>query len=142
MFNAAMTENDIRRAVLRAVIKTMFDNVPNQFATAIGKPPGQINDMLSTPPRKSFGAKIARQIEEKIGLEKYYLDNISNVGGTPAYNQERPTPLVANQDRVEYQTLTDAERELIIGFRNAPEEVKRHLVKSVAEYVKTDQKAA
>lgn len=45
-----MDIQETRRAVLRSLIKRRNDGVVRQFAIDIGKPDGQINDMLSTPP--------------------------------------------------------------------------------------------
>lgn len=58
-----MDIQETRRRVLRELIKTRNNGVVRQFASEIGKPDGQINDMLATPPRKSFGERVARQIE-------------------------------------------------------------------------------
>lgn len=69
---------DVRRGVLRAIITHRFGGVARQCALAIGKPEGQINDMLSTPPRKSFGEKIARQFEQLLDLQNGYFDDPKN----------------------------------------------------------------
>lgn len=61
-----------RRRVLRNLIDTRFDKVARHLAIAIGKPEGQINDMLAG--RKSFGEKVARQIENKLELGIGYFD--------------------------------------------------------------------
>ncbi|MBQ9240537.1 MAG: hypothetical protein IJ164_04250 [Duodenibacillus sp.] len=43
-----------------------------ELARAIGRANSQVNDMLTG--KKSFGAKIARSIEEKLSLSRGYLD--------------------------------------------------------------------
>jgi len=73
-----MSISDIRRAVLRELIRSRFDGVARQLALAAKKPEGQINDMLSVPPRKSFGEKVARQMENKLALPPGYFDQIAN----------------------------------------------------------------
>ena len=70
------TEN--RRQALRTLIEQEFDGVSRRLALAIGKPDRQINDMLSDPPRKSFGERMARHIEQKLGLPDYFLDRPIN----------------------------------------------------------------
>lgn len=80
--NEKMDIADVRRSVLKALIANRFGNVARQFAIAAGKAEGQINDMLSDPPRKSFGEKVARNIEKKLGLQIGYFDNIDN--GAPS----------------------------------------------------------
>jgi hypothetical protein len=65
---------DNRRKALATLIESRFDGVARQLALAIGKPERQINDMLSEPPRKSFGERVAREIEQKLNLPVYFLD--------------------------------------------------------------------
>jgi hypothetical protein len=69
-----MATAESRRAVLKELIRTRYDGVARQLAIAAGKPESQINDMLSDPPRKSFGEKVARQIEFNLGLADGYFD--------------------------------------------------------------------
>lgn len=138
-----MTDDDIRRAVLRTLIKRRFNDISNQFAVAVSKPPGQINDMLSTPARKSFGVRIARQFENTLGLGRFFFEDIKNAEAGGTYSQiSAVTDLGVNEPVVSYSDLNDDEQTLINGYRNAPEEVRRHLVGSVIEYVKTLVKTA
>ncbi len=58
-----MNIQNIRRANLRALIQRQYHGVARHFSLAVDKPEGQINDMLADPPRKSFGERVARQIE-------------------------------------------------------------------------------
>jgi phage repressor protein C with HTH and peptisase S24 domain len=46
----------------------------NAVAAAIGKPPNKASDLLNG--QGSFGAKIARELEEALGLPKGYFDGI------------------------------------------------------------------
>ena len=73
-----MSISEIRRSVLRELIRIRFDGVARQLALAAKKPEGQINDMLSMPPRKSFGEKVARQMEDALGLPTGYFDQPAN----------------------------------------------------------------
>ena len=144
MCNPLMEDADVRRAVLRELIRRDFNDTPNQFAVAIKKPPGQINDMLANPPRKAFGSRIARQIEIELGLDRLYFENAGNADSARFYaarKMEDPVTVV-NETVMGYQTLTAEERDLLNGFRNAPEEVRKHLVNSVREYIKTERSAA
>ena len=64
----------IRRNNLRELISQYPSQVA--FATAVEKSPQQIGGMLNGS--KSFGNRIARDIEEKLGLKTGYLDQASN----------------------------------------------------------------
>lgn len=88
---------DIRRKALRKLIAERFGGVARQMAIACKKPEGQINDMLSTPPRKSFGEKVARQIEQALGLPVGHLD----ADGDHA-RSDQSTPNRVAQDRATY----------------------------------------
>lgn len=135
-----MDEADIRRSVLRTLIDQRFDGVDNQFAIAVGKPAGQINDMLAKPPRKSFGSRIAREFENKLNLGKFYFEDLANAcHGNVAKYESGPSssaPQGVAEEVADYLSLTSEERELLNGFRNAPDEVRRHLVNSVREYIR------
>lgn len=98
-----MSTSETRRAVLRELIRSRFDGVARQLAIAAGKPEGQINDMLSTPPRKSFGEKVARQLEQKLGLQSGYFDQPSN-----SVSAGKVAPFVAQQS-APYKTGTIGE---------------------------------
>lgn len=78
-----MATAESRRAVLKELIRTRYDGVARQLAIAAGKPESQINDMLSDPPRKSFGEKVARQMEAKLGLVDGYFDRQIGHGNQP-----------------------------------------------------------
>lgn len=72
-----MKINEIRRLRLRQVIDSApFNGSAAEFSRAVGKPERQINDMLSTPPRKSFGEKVASAMCEKLGKSTDYFDKL------------------------------------------------------------------
>lgn len=79
---------DIRRKALRKLIDERFGGVARQLAIACKKPEGQINDMLSTPPRKAFGEKVARQMEETLGLPSGHFDADSDYNSLAKNTQE------------------------------------------------------
>lgn len=87
MCNARMEDDDIRRKVLRALIKAEFNDTANQYAIAVEKPPGQINDMLATPPRKAFGARVARSMEKKLGLPRLFFEDLNNAKALDEYSK-------------------------------------------------------
>lgn len=64
--------------IRRAKLKSLISQYPSQvaFATAVEKSPQQIGGMISGS--KSFGRKIARDIETKLGLPEGYLDQPEN----------------------------------------------------------------
>lgn len=80
--NTQMKQADIRRLVLAHFVER--DGL-SSFAKRVGKPDSQINDMLAG--RKSFGEKVARDIESKYDPSKppgwldslYTLDSLGGV---------------------------------------------------------------
>jgi len=129
-----MATAESRRARLRELIRTKYNGVARQFALAAGKPEGQINDMLSTPPRKSFGEKVARAMEEKAGLPDGYFDThglaapafqVSELA-PPDYSAKKTTP-----------PFSEEEQMLVAGYRVAnPErqQIIRDLAKQALEF--------
>ena len=99
----------IRREALRDLIKHRYDGVARQLAIAAKKPAGQINYMLSTPPRKTFGEKVARQIEHEMGLEPGYLDKPPLAYG----KNDKATPPKANQGAALYDFETAPIKEVV-----------------------------
>lgn len=79
--NADMDTAETRRAVLRSLIAKRFGGVARRLAAAVKKPDGQINDMLADQPRKAFGEKVARGMEQSLGLPAGYFDDVANVSG-------------------------------------------------------------
>jgi len=71
-----MNIQDIRREVLKAVIRRSFNNVARQLAGQVKRQDGQINDMLKG--RKAFGEKAARMFETDLNLPSGYFDDIRN----------------------------------------------------------------
>lgn len=72
-----MDIQDIRRAVMASHIQRAFRGIARQFALKVGKPEGQINDMLAG--RKAFGEKVARAMATKLDLPPDYFDHLTNV---------------------------------------------------------------
>jgi hypothetical protein len=70
--NKGMDIQELRRQQLREWIKFNHESVVMRFAAAINKPQPQVADMLSG--RKSFGEKVARQIEQLAKMPPMYLD--------------------------------------------------------------------
>jgi len=70
--NARMDIQDVRRARLQAIITKGWNGNVTAFATSIHKSPTQIADMLAG--RKSFGEKVARDIEKRGRLGHKSLD--------------------------------------------------------------------
>lgn len=130
---------DVRRQALRRLIATTFGGVARQMALACQKPERQINDMLATPPRKSFGEKVARNIEESLGLPPLYLDQEaeesapSKEQGWGAETQyaaktsgRSPSAPRAEESRV-YGLQSD-EQTLIDGYRLADDGLRRTML--------------
>ena len=67
-----MREQEIRRANLRAYMERECGGSPTELAVRTGKKVNQIQDMLAG--RKSFGEKVAREIEDALGMDPKALD--------------------------------------------------------------------
>lgn len=68
----SMDIQDTRRERLRLAIKELAGQNMTGLASRAGKSPSQISDMLSG--RKSFGEKVARDLEYRLGLPVGWLD--------------------------------------------------------------------
>lgn len=107
----------VRRQRLREWIKDNHKSVVLQFAQTVGKPQSQMADMLDG--RKSFGEKVARQLEKLARMPPLWLDMDPTGGGvrepTAAYHGiqlTRAGALLAAEwekldlaDRVEIETM-------------------------------------
>lgn len=90
-----------RRQKLRAEIDgPRFDGNQAAFCAAVKKSPQQINDMLSDPPRKAFGDKVARSMAERLGYDSLYFDDgllpSSNIAPSLTlayYAKQHPSPI-------------------------------------------------
>ena len=135
-----MNTPDIRRAVLRTLIDRDFGGVARRLALHLGKPDGQINDMLADPPRKSFGERIARAIEDAYPLPLGYLDQAINA--TPANQANEPAPasyktqaryskqamaLAAYYDRLPSDKKAEIEASMVAICLSIPEEKRSEL---------------
>lgn len=94
--NFPMDIQDIRRDVLKAVIKRSFNNVARQLALKVGRQDGQINDILKG--RKAFGEKAARMFEDKLDLTTGYLDDIRNADLPSNVQRHVAEQVTANYD--------------------------------------------
>lgn len=63
---------EIRRENLRAIANEKGGITA--LANLIGKSQGQLSHLIGKAPSKPIGEKIAREIEQKIGLERLWLD--------------------------------------------------------------------
>lgn len=149
-----MKDDEIRRAALRALIASRYGGIANHFANKVGKPASQINDMLASPPRKSFGAKIGRQFANTLGLDPLYFERAENAGTIPAANPvteeleapkkpslaekqdsgEKPGLLVIEQTKARYDFLSEEEMELISAWRNCNPQ-QREMIRLIVDQV-------
>lgn len=114
-----METSQTRRRVLRALIERSYDGVARRFAMAVKKPDGQINDMLAAEPRKAFGEKVARSMEQTLGLPAGYFDDPANACGANAtpFRLKEPKP-------AEYRTGPIADVvEIMLGLEE-PEQLQ------------------
>jgi len=113
-----MNISDVRRQAFRRLIDEAYGGVARQLALACKKPEGQINDMLSSPPRKSFGEKIAREIERNLGLPGLHLDQTTEAEERP------PTLLRLGQPTAIYKPDTIAQVVEIMRTMEANEQLE------------------
>lgn len=134
-----MANADSRRAVLRELIRTRYHGVARHLALAAGKPEGQINDMLSSPPRKSFGEKVARQMEEKLNLPAGYFDQPEGRQTSEAsgISEARTTIYEVKAQAPSANQLTDIERDLIAGFHAAPLDTQAFWINQARYYIES-----
>lgn len=69
--------SEIRRQNLQAIIDAKTGGNRSAFAAEVGRKPQQIGGMLNGS--KSFGTKIARELESLLGLEAGALDNETTI---------------------------------------------------------------
>lgn len=74
--NAGMDIQDIRRKNLRRIIDERFEGVDGRFADYIKRPRPNISQLLAGAPGRPFGERLARYIENTVGLTEGYLDNV------------------------------------------------------------------
>lgn len=81
--NQRMDINELRKKNLASLIRDRFADNVSAFARAVDRSPSQINDTIAG--RKSFGEKVARYFESKIGLSDRWLDQeLSQTSQSPA----------------------------------------------------------
>ncbi|WP_285355421.1 helix-turn-helix transcriptional regulator [Pseudomonas sp. lyk4-R2A-10] len=94
MDDLRMEISDIRRENLRTLMKQRFDGRQARLADALGKSANYISRCLSTAQSsagsKNIGEDFAREIEQKLGLERYQLDQkdmqlVAKVEGNAEY---------------------------------------------------------
>jgi len=109
-----MANKETRRERLRELINQRFDGIARRFALAAKKPDGQINDMLAG--RKSFGEKVARQIETTLGLPPLYFDQAEPVSCVrePEADYRIHSEPIAEVISI-MQCLTNAEQLQVLG---------------------------
>lgn len=81
-----MKIREIRRQNLAQLIKTQANNNQREFSELIGKPASFISQMINDT--RGMGEKVARDIEDSLGIEKYFLDK--SPAGTGAAKIEEP----------------------------------------------------
>lgn len=113
----ATDDAEVRRAVLRALVERDGLAV---VARRMGRPDRQINDMISTPPRKSFGEKVARGMEQKwrenwdSAAPDRFLERLDWLTGETSSSRN-----ITEEDRVEQYgpPVSDEEAELLRDLR-------------------------
>lgn len=73
------TKAEIRRKRLGQLIQDRFGGNQTEFAEKVGRRQSAVSDMVRGA--KSFGEKIARDIELKLGLPELWLDGVDGMQG-------------------------------------------------------------
>jgi phage repressor protein C with HTH and peptisase S24 domain len=88
--------SSIRRVNVEQLIEEKFEGRQARFAAAIGKPANYVWRLLTSGPHaKGIGEEVARQIEDRLGLETYALDK--NGAEPPARGRQREQKLAPAQ---------------------------------------------
>ena len=120
--NTSMAPDEIRRAALKELIRTRYKGVARHLALDAGKPDGQINDMISNPPRKSFGEKVARQLEKRLDLPPGYFDRLGH-----GYDSANP-PAAAEPNTTVYSLWPAIVTQIAEIARELPESMQNQLL--------------
>ncbi|WP_161523695.1 hypothetical protein [Chromobacterium haemolyticum] len=81
-----MKISDIRRQNLTRLIEERFDNNQTDFAAKTGRRQSQISDMVRGV--KSFGEKVARDLEHRLDLPPFWLDSMERSDGASKTDTE------------------------------------------------------
>jgi hypothetical protein len=119
--NARMDLQAIRRENLRAYMAAKLGGVEAELARCIGRSPSQTSDMLAG--RKSFGEKVARDIEKKLQLEQGELDRDATAPfSAPAQAQTITATLERLRPQLEAATpaVREAAGRLLLSYAQDP----------------------
>lgn len=114
-----MTIADTRRARLREYIETVCDGNAAEVSRRSGKSPSQINDTLSG--RKSFGEKVARNLEKELGLPELWFDQSDAQENTVAAVLSQIAPILEHAP----DSIRQAVLDLVLKYEHNPEEGER-----------------
>lgn len=111
--NHAMATEAATRRVRLAAYAAKEGISEAELARRIGRSPSQTSDMLAA--RKSFGEKIARSIEVKLGLPRLWLD--STDGAAPPASPAAAPELSPLESRLldAFKVLLPEQRERLVG---------------------------
>lgn len=79
-----ITVQQIRRENLGRLLVERFDGNLAALSRACEKTAPLFSDVLANPPRKGFGERLARSIEEKLSLPSGWLDGDAQIDLDPA----------------------------------------------------------
>lgn len=113
---SVMQLREIRVVNLRRYLREALKGNQSELARLLDKKPSYINDLLRDRPQskpKSFGEKIARDIERRLGLESGTLDKPPPENGNPGgvaqiVPFQKPWPFSVSRER--YDDLGDSEK--------------------------------
>ena len=129
---------DIRREKLRQYIKENF-RTRAEFAEKIGKSPAQVSMwfMKKNEGKRDIGEKLAREIEKKLGLPKYWMDQRHDevTDGSHASVSPQIIPNSTNSHgQLNTASLTIKEIELLELFKQLDNNEQDLILKTMAAF--------
>lgn len=104
-----MDVTEIRRGNLRALAKK--ENLgTNRLADKLGKTPSYIGQIIGRSPRRGIGNTLAREIEDKFGYPRGWMDQPHSLDAMEPETMIRAVTLVEGALRAEKITITDEKK--------------------------------
>lgn len=101
------TKAEIRRKRLGQLIQDRFGGNQTEFAEQVGRRQSAVSDMVRGA--KSFGEKIARDIELKLGLPELWLDGL---------DEQKAQEMVVMEPLADYYIVAKSPEDLVRQLRD------------------------
>ncbi len=122
--NGGMDEHKVREKHVGELIRERFDGKKSAFAKAVDVDPSIVSRWLTRKNHKNIGEQLARQIEDKLGLEPNSLDRDAELAVGESKSASGHGWPFSPALRTKYKLLTDIQKlqlearveEIIWGF--------------------------